>query len=103
LNNDKKHLELVLQKIQEFLKNELHLSLHTGKTHITPISSGVDFLGWVHFPNHRVLRIVTKRKIMRNISKNYSEEMLQSYLGLFSWGNAWKLVERIVNFNIEAV
>jgi hypothetical protein len=34
---------------------------------IKTISSGVDFFGWVHFPDHRVFRCATKRRIMRRI------------------------------------
>ena len=77
-----------LHRIRNFLENKLKLSLHPDKVFIKTLSSGVDFLGWVHFPTHRVLRTVTKRRMI----KNFKEETRASYLGLLKWGNTYKLI-----------
>jgi hypothetical protein len=58
-----------------------------GKT----LVSGVDFLGWVHFPDHRVLRRATKRRMMKKMWAKPTHETLTSYLGLLSHGNTHKL------------
>ena len=91
LQNDKIVLEDILIKIQKFLAEKLKLNLHPDKVFIKTISSGVDFLGWVHFPEHRVLRTATKRKMLRNLKNNPKPETIQSYLGMLSHGNAHKL------------
>lgn len=96
LSHDKQWLESLLPSIAEFLHSRLALSLHPDKVYIKTFASGVDFLGWVHFLDHRVLRTVAKRKMLREIrSKSGKEETVQSYLGLLSHGNAAKLRERI--------
>jgi len=63
LSEDKKYLECVLEQMKEFLVNNLKLTMHPDKVFIKTISSGVDFLGWMHFPKHRVLRNSTKKRI----------------------------------------
>lgn len=65
LSQSKQELETLLTKIQAFLKLRLSLDLHPNKVSIETLGSGVDFLGWVHFPCHRVLRTVTKRRMLR--------------------------------------
>lgn len=91
LHNNKTHLENLLPKISEFLDIKLKLTLHPKKVSISTLSSGVDYLGWVHFPHHRVLRTTTKRRVMKKISKNSSTETKASYLGLLSHGDTYNL------------
>ena len=69
LSQDKKYLEDVLEKMKEFLSNNLKLTMHPDKVFIKNIASGVDFLGWVHFSKHRVLRTATKRRVYKQIEE----------------------------------
>lgn len=86
-------LEDWLISIQAFLWERLHLQLHPDKVFIKAVASGVDFLGWVHFPDHRVLRTATKRGMLRRVS----EKNASSYLGLLSHGNGHRLMEGIIS------
>jgi|SRR3989344_1799424 len=95
LQNDKTELLNLLPKISEFLKNKLKLELHPNKVFIKTFASGVDFLGWVHFPRHRVLRTSTKRRMVKNLGNNSRVETKASYLGMLKHGNAQKLREMI--------
>lgn len=101
LSRDKRWLESLIPHIAEFLEFRLALSLHPDKVYIKSFASGVDFLGWIHFPDHRVLRTAAKRKMLRVIEeKKDKEETVQSYLGLLSHGNGEKLricVKRITD------
>jgi len=97
LSDDKTELEEKLRKISNFLEVELRLQLHPDKVFIKTLASGVDFLGWVHFPYHRVLRTTTKKRMFRNLKlKQRKPETLQSYLGMLKHGNANKLKEIIL-------
>jgi hypothetical protein len=95
LHEDKKYLEGLLPQISEFLETQLKLSLHPDKVFIKTIASGVDFLGWVHFPNHRIPRTSTKKRMFRNLRKNQKEESLSSYRGLLSHGDTYELRQKI--------
>ena len=86
--------------MREFLEIKLKLKLHPGKVFIKTIYSSVDFLGWVHFSRHRVLRTTTKRRMFKNIRENPKEETIASYLGLLKHGNSFKLQEKIKNILI---
>lgn len=90
LSNDKLWLENIIPQINNFLHTELKLSLHPNKLFLKTITSGVDFLGWVNFPDHRILRATTRRRMLARIKINPTEETLQSYLGLLGHGNAKK-------------
>jgi retron-type reverse transcriptase len=92
LSRDKESLHNTLRYIVVFLRMRLKLELHPDKVFIQTLASGVDFLGWVHFPNHRVLRSATKRRMLRRLMESdRREEVVQSYLGLLFHGNTTKL------------
>lgn len=95
LEADKNKLVSLLPKIGEFLSKKLKLTLHPNKVTIKTLDSGVDFLGWVSFPNHRVLRTNTKRRMIKRWHQNQTEETFNSYLGLMKHGNTEKLQERL--------
>ncbi len=91
LNENKEYLENILKQMSIFLENELKLQMHPDKVFIKTIYSGVDFLGWVHFPKHRVLRTATKKRMFRRLKESPKEETRQSYLGMLRHGDAFKL------------
>lgn len=104
LSHDRTHLLELLPRIQAFLSNQLKLILHPDKVFVKTLASGGDFLGWVHFPAHRVLRTSTKRKMFRRIRETTGKnETVRSYLGLLSHGNAHKLREKVIMCTAQQV
>ncbi len=95
MHSDREYLEGILPQIDDFLQINLKLSLHPGKVSIKTLASGVDFLGWVHFPDHRVLRTATKKRMLRLLRQSSSDERRASYTGLLSHGNMYKLNRRL--------
>ena len=98
LSHDKPGLEELLPKAGDFLSETLKLDVHPDKVFIKTLASGVDFLGWVHFSDHRVLRTTTKRRMFKRIKKNLAPEILNSYLGLLKHGNTNKIKSVIKSF-----
>jgi retron-type reverse transcriptase len=78
-------------KLEEFLNGHLKLYLHPKKTFIKTLASGVDFLDWVQFSDHRVLRTATKRRMLKRIKQNNEPATLAAYSALLKHGNAYKL------------
>lgn len=96
MHHNKRVLEDTLPKIRDFLGEKLRLSLHPDKVFIKTIASGVDFLGWVHFPYYRGIRTTTKKRMFKKIKDSRNKpEVVQSYLGLLSHGNGKKLTQKI--------
>jgi RNA-directed DNA polymerase len=97
LSHDKAWLEAQISLIQQFLNEVLFLSLHPDKVYICSLASGLDFLGWVNFPDHRVLRPATSRRMKKRIAENPTPETVQSYLGLIRHGNTQRLTKEVLN------
>ncbi|MBU4223901.1 reverse transcriptase/maturase family protein [Patescibacteria group bacterium] len=96
LSEDKRYLQNIIPFIREFLDRELKLELHPDKVSIKTMASGVDFLGWINFTDHRILRTTTKRRMIKRIKINNSIETINSYLGLLGHGNTNKLKKEIL-------
>ncbi|MBI3631373.1 MAG: group II intron reverse transcriptase domain-containing protein [Candidatus Staskawiczbacteria bacterium] len=96
LSQDKEWLNNLIPQIQEFLTQNLKLNLHPNKVFIKTLVSGVDFLGWVNFEDHRVLRTTTKRRMIKRIRENPKPETISLYLGLLVWGNTHKIKSKIL-------
>lgn len=89
-------LQLILP-ISNFLSSKLRLTLHPQKVFITTLASGIDFLGWVHFTNYRVLRPATKKRMFRKLQGAFNKpEVVQSYLGILSHGNTYRLQREVI-------
>ena len=88
-------LENILSQIKNFLRTKLRLELHPDKVSIETLAAGVDFLGWVHFPDYRVLRTTTKRRMLKAIMSSPKPETVASYVGMLKHGNTRKLQKKI--------
>lgn len=91
LSNNKSSLVSIVPYMELFLRKKLKLELHPDKTSIKTLASGVDFLGWVHFPEHRVLRTSTKRRMLERTKHIKNDNVIVSYLGMLGHGNGKKL------------
>ena len=90
-SSDRAWLQNIIPSVHKFLLEHLKLTLHPNKIFLKTITSGVDFLGWVHFPKHRVLRMSTKRRVLRALEESKNLNSLISYAGLLSHGNQYQL------------
>jgi hypothetical protein len=103
LHPDKRYLEGLVPNINCFLQDRLKLTLHPGKIIFAKYHQGVDFLGYVSFPYHTILRVKTKKRMFRKITqkilqykngeitKKSFQQTLRSYLGMLTHCNAHKV------------
>ncbi len=96
-SQDRKRLEDQVILAGRFLAEELKLTLHPDKLFIKTLNSGVDFLGWVNFFDHKVFRTKTKKRMMKRIADSPAPETVNSYLGLLKHGNAFKIRNSIAS------
>lgn len=97
MSTDKAVLENILPRFYKFLFSRLKLSLHPDKVFIRSLASDLDFLGWVHFCDHRILRSAARRRMFKNLENNKVNNVTQSYIGLLSHGNSQKLAKKITD------
>ncbi|GBE16419.1 group II intron-encoded protein LtrA [bacterium BMS3Abin15] len=94
LGKDSEYLQSLIPIIDDFLQRNLKLILHPDKIIIRKYRQGIDFLGYVALPYHKVLRMKTKKRIIKKIilkkrelknrliSKKSFDQSLQSYYGV---------------------
>jgi RNA-directed DNA polymerase len=92
LHQNKEFLVDCLGKITNFMHEQLHLDVHPKKIVLKTYAGGIDYLGYVCFPHHRVLRTKTKRRMFKRVSeKNFS-----SYNGILQHCRSRKLQAKLI-------
>jgi len=109
ISQDKIYLQNLIRPMELFLREKLALGFHPEKTMIKKYTDGVDFLGYVLFPHHLLIRKRSKNRMFRKyqekirqerngeITKERLDASLQSYLGMISHANSNKLKEKLQN------
>lgn len=110
ISRDREYLEKLIPLMDNFLRDVLEVGLHPDKVEMLTYAKGVDFLGYVIFPTHTLMRKRTKKRIERRFEEkiqNYRKgkmdkekinATLYSYLGVLSHANAYKLSMRLRNY-----
>lgn len=84
----------LIEPIREFLRERLKLTLHPKKISIRTYHQGIDFLGYVLRPHHRLLRTKTKRRLLSKIT----EHNFASYAGMLAHCNGYGLYRTIERY-----
>lgn len=105
LHQDKKFLGKMAYDIEEFLMDTLKLKL--SKNDIFPISQGIDFLGYRHFPNHILVRKSTATRIKHRmhelpgklyrgeITPDQYQSSIASTKGWLLWANSYNFMRSL--------
>ncbi|MBI2444737.1 MAG: hypothetical protein HYV42_05895 [Candidatus Magasanikbacteria bacterium] len=103
------HLQAVQDSVGRFLKESLRLTIHPNKIILRTLQQGIDFVGYVELPQHRVLRTSTKHRMFTkmkqkvrsyNDGKSDEEELgqtLQSYLGVLKHCSGYDIEQRLLH------
>ncbi|RJQ35551.1 RNA-dependent DNA polymerase [Candidatus Parcubacteria bacterium] len=112
VSEDKNYLMNILKPISKFLSDKLLLQLHPKKLSIRKYNQGIDFLGYIIFPQHKLIRTKTKKRIFRKLKYRKTEyennkitkytynQSLQSYLGVLSHADAYDFSNDLKNWFI---
>lgn len=110
VHHDREQLEAWQAQIEQFLKDTLHLSLKAD-IKLLPLNTGIDFLGYVIFPTHSLVRrrVIqhakeklhawqtshVNRRGFRATPAQFSQvqAIWRSYEGHLSHANSWRLRE----------
>ena len=109
ISESQEYLEKLIPKISDFLNSKLLLEIHPKKILICKYHQGIDFLGYVVFPNHIIVRKKTLKRVwvklkgkcrdFRNglISEESLKQTIKSYEGIMSHANTHHLWEQMKN------
>lgn len=109
VSHDREYLVSLISDISKFLNEQLRLGIHPKKITIRKYTHGVDFLGYVAFPNYMRVRKRTMKRILRRIKEKMAlyksgslereklDATLFSYLGVLSHANTYRFSEKLKN------
>lgn len=109
LSESKEFLVNLIPIIEKYLKDNLKLTLHPNKISIRPYHQGIDYLGYVLFPYHRLPRTRTRKRIFTKLESHIAlwksekipittiDNSLQSYFGFLKHANSYKLTQKLKN------
>jgi len=107
LDSDKKRLGDCRNNIADFLNKRLKLEMHLSKTDIFPIDNGIEFLGYIIYMGHRLLRKSTVKRFCRRMrryikkarlglmGKEKLNQAMESWLSYSCHADSWQLRRRI--------
>lgn len=99
LHKDREYLMNLLLIVSDFLNESLKLKIHPNKISLRKTSYGIDFLGYVVFPNYIILRTKTKKRILRLVN----DKNIQSYLGVLKLARTYNLKQKLSNIIFDKI
>ncbi len=112
-DNDKKHLGRMAKVIGKYFADYLKFTL--SKCDLFPVSRGVDFLGYRHFPKYILLRKTTAKRVVRRLKKlpellrdgRITQEQFRSSIastkGWLRWANTHNLTLKLQLSELEGM
>lgn len=108
LDNDKERLKGYGRRMTQFLEERLHLNFNN-KTALRPVRAGCEFVGFVIYNDHVILRKSTTLRMKRTLRKtrqDYHDNLItfkeanatmQSYLAMLSHVDCKKFKEKLLD------
>ncbi|MBO9671984.1 MAG: reverse transcriptase [Sphingobacteriaceae bacterium] len=102
LSDSKDYLHNLLSEIRAYLQDNLKLSVK-GNYQVFPIAArGIDFVGYVHYHTHKLLRKSIKKRFAKMLSKNKNPQSIAAYKGWAIHCNSRHLLKTLIpNENIQ--
>jgi len=100
LDDDKAKLHKLLFEIRTYLKDNLNLEVK-GNYKVRPVSCGIDIVGYVHYPEHTLMRKIIKKDFARAVKKNPNSLSVPSYFGWAKHCNCKNLLKKLLMKNFS--
>jgi hypothetical protein len=96
LMDNKVTLHRILAMIKEYLSIELKLQVK-GNYQIFPVEKrGIDFVGYVHYHTHTLLRKSIKKRFARAVSRNKKQTTVAAYWGWAKHADTKHLIKKLL-------
>lgn len=95
LSGSKPHLHQLLADITGYLQQQLKLTVK-GNYQVFPVADrGIDFVGYVHYHTHKLLRKSIKQSFARMMKRRPNRASLASYMGWAKHCNSVNLIKKL--------
>ena len=96
LSKSKTHLQEVLSLIKQYLNDNLKLQIK-GNYQVFPVEArGIDFVGYVFYHTHTMLRKSIKKRFAKAVSKKASQQTIAAYNGWTKHCNSKNLIKKLL-------
>lgn len=95
LSDSKEYLHNLLAEIKEYLWVNLRLVLKENHRVFPVHINGVDFVGYIHFHTHKLLRNGIKKRFIKMLKKYRNKKSTRSYIGWTKHCNSRNLLKKL--------
>ena len=103
LSDNKQYLHQLLSEIRSYLKDKLNLTIKKNYQVFPVDDRGIDFVGYVFFHTHTLLRKSIKQRFARMLSKNRNAQSIASYRGWALHCNSRNLLRKLLYEKVQPV
>lgn len=96
LANNKSDLHNLLTEIKSYLNDNLKLQVKENYQVFPVEARGIDFVGYVHYHTHTMLRKSIKKRFAKAVSKTKKRETIAAYWGWVKHCNSKNLIKKII-------
>lgn len=96
LSNNKEHLHSLLIEIKYYLSANLKLHVKDNYQVFPVEARGIDFVGYVHFHTHTLLRKSIKKRFAKSVRKKKKKETIAAYWGWAKHCNSKHLLKKLL-------
>lgn len=96
LSDNKNALHDIFAQIEKYLSERLKLEVKDNYQIFPVRSRGIDFVGYVHFHSHTLLRKSIKKRFARMLKRNPRRESIASYTGWTKHCNSKNLLKKLL-------
>lgn len=96
LSSSKEHLHQVLAQIKQYLNTNLKLQIKSNYQIFPVAARGIDFVGYVHFHTHTLLRKSIKKRMVKAFKKRKNKSTIAGYLGWTKHANTKNLMKKLL-------
>jgi len=101
LSNSKATLHQLLADIRHYLHTNLKLTIKPNYQVFPVADRGIDFVGYVHFQTHTLLRKTIKQAFARKVYKGAGNQVLAAYWGWAKHCNSQTLLTKLHHVQIQ--
>jgi hypothetical protein len=100
---DKESLHRLLSEINIYLNEKLKLQVKDNYQIFPVKDRGIDFVGYVFFHTHVLLRKSIKQSFARMVAKNKNPQSIASYKGWSSHCNSKNLLKKLLHEPVQSI
>jgi RNA-directed DNA polymerase len=97
LSSNKKYLHELLAEIKIYLNDNLKLTVKENYQIFPVAARGIDFIGYVFYQTHTLLRKTIKKNFARMLKRNHNKASIASYYGWAKHCNSKNLLNKLLH------